>query len=86
MTAILEFYCKVAKFPSISGNFYLNTGHARGDELEHGHLGGGVLHGDAVGAEVQVGLAATDVGGGWLVQVTVDDLEILLESDQKQKN
>jgi hypothetical protein len=42
--------------------------------LEDGHLGGRVLHGDAVGAEAEVGLAADDVLAGGVVEVAVDDL------------
>lgn len=51
-------------------------------ELQKGHLGGGVLHVDAVRLELQVGLAtdiAAAVGVGeqvlfWVVQVAVENL------------
>lgn len=49
-------------------------GQAAADELQHGHLSGGVLHGHAVGTQAQVGAAAIDLLAGWVVQVTVDDL------------
>jgi len=58
----------------VDGRGNSDAGHARGDELEHGHLSGGVLHGDAVGSEVEVRLASSNVGFGSVVQMTVDDL------------
>ena len=51
-----------------------DLGQPGGDELEHGHLRGGVLHGDAVGPEAEVALAPHDVLVGGVVQVGVEDL------------
>jgi len=51
-----------------------DLGDASGNELEQGHLGGGVLASNAVRAELQVRLAADNVLVLGVVQVTVDDL------------
>ena len=48
--------------------------HAGGHELEDGHLGGGVLAGDAVGAQLQVRLATLNLLAMGIVQVRVEDL------------
>lgn len=49
-------------------------GHASGHELEDGHLSGGILAGDAVGAELEVALAALDLLVMGIIQVRVEDL------------
>ena len=50
-----------------------------GHELEQGHLGGGVLHGDPVGAQVVVGDRTLDGGGrvGELCHVEVVEEDLL---------
>lgn len=58
----------------VDGGRNSNSGHAGGDELEHRHLRGGVLHGDSVGSKVEVRLASSDISVGSVVQMTVDDL------------
>lgn len=58
----------------VDGGGNSNSGHAGRDELEHGHLSSGVLHGDSVGSEVKVRLASSDISVGSVVQMTVDDL------------
>ena len=47
-----------------------HLGQAGRDELQDSHLGGRVLHGDAVGAELEVGDPALRDGSG-VVQVAV---------------
>ena len=47
---------------AVDGGRDLGLVEAGGHELEEGHLGGGVLHGHPVGAEVGVGLAPLEVG------------------------
>lgn len=50
-------------------------GEARGNELKHSHLGGGILHGNAIGAELEVSLTTNNVGGRvGVVEVTINDL------------
>lgn len=51
-----------------------HLGQAAADELQHGHLGRGVLHGHAVRPQPQVGAAAVDLLVHWVVQVAVYDL------------
>eukprot|EP00053_Salpingoeca_punica_P020385 m.211399 g.211399 ORF g.211399 m.211399 type:complete len:843 (+) comp18318_c0_seq1:197-2725(+) len=51
-----------------------NARQARGDELQHSHLRGGVLHGHAVRAEAQVALAADNLLLGGLVDVAIENL------------
>ncbi len=49
-------------------------GESGGDELEEGHLRGGVLHGHTVGLELEVRLAPLDVGARCrILQMPVDD-------------
>ena len=66
---------------AVDGGGDAGVGEPRGHELEHGHLRGGVLHGDAVRGELEV-VPAADVGergaGGegllGVGQVGVEDL------------
>ena len=65
-------------------------GESGGDELEHSHLGSGILHGDAIGAEAEVAHTALDLLGlrviemavyyflgigEWTVEATTDNLK-----------
>lgn len=54
------------------GNGHL--GQAAADELQHGHLGRGVLHGHAVRTQPQVSAAAVDLLPCRIIQVAVHDL------------
>lgn len=47
---------------------------AAADELEHRHLGRGVLHGHAVGTQPQVGAAAINVLVVGVIEVAVYNL------------
>lgn len=51
-----------------------DPGQAAADELQHGHLGGGVLHGHAVGTQPQVSATAVDVLVVGVIEVAVHDL------------
>ena len=44
------------------------------DKLQHGHLGGGVLHGHPVGPQPQVAGAPLNVLTGGVIQMGVEDL------------
>ena len=56
------------------GRRHGDLGQAGGHELQQGHLGGGVLHGDAVGVEVGVALAAHEVLALRVEEVVEEDL------------
>lgn len=47
---------------------------AAADELEHGHLRGGVLHGHAVGVQAKVSTSAIDLLVVGVIEVAVYDL------------
>lgn len=52
-------------------------GHSRqpgGNELQHGHLGSGVLHGNPIGPQSQVGHPAFNILGRRVIDVRVEDL------------
>ena len=51
-----------------------DLGQAGGHELEQRHLGGGVLHGDAVGVEVGVAAAPLELLAVRVAQVVDEDL------------
>ena len=59
---------------AVDGGGSGNRGHAGGHELEDGHLGGGILAGDTVGAELEVAGAALDLLAVGVVQVGVENL------------
>ena len=59
---------------AVDGGGVGNRGHAGRHELQDGHLSGGILAGDAVRSQSQVGLAALDVLAVRIVQVRVEDL------------
>ena len=60
---------------AVDGGGHGRLGQTGGDELEDGHLRGGVLHGDPVRAELEVGHAALGRGGTLgVVEMSVDDL------------
>ena len=54
------------------GNSHL--GQAAANELKHGHLGCGVLHGHAVRTQAKISAAAVDFLPHWIIQVTVYNL------------
>ena len=59
----------------MDGRGHGRLGQTRGDELEDSHLCGGVLHGDPIGAELEVGHAALRRGGTLgIIEVPVDNL------------
>jgi len=58
---------------AVDGGGRLHARQAAADELQHRHLRRGVLHGHAVGAQLEVRLAAHGRGCG-VVQMPVDDL------------
>lgn len=58
----------------MDGGGHRHLGQTAADELEHGHLGRGVLHGDAVGPQPQVRAAAVDVLAMGVIEVAVHDL------------
>lgn len=59
---------------AVDGGGVGNGGHASRHELEDGHLGGGILAGNTIGAETEVGDTALDVLLVGVVQVRVEDL------------
>lgn len=59
---------------AVDGGGVGNGGHASGHELEDGHLGGGILAGNAIGAEAEVRGTALNVLLMGVVQVRVEDL------------
>lgn len=59
---------------AVDGGGHGHPGQAAADELEHGHLGRGVLHGHAVRVQTQVRPATVDVLGVGVSQVAVHDL------------
>ena len=56
------------------GGRHRDLGQTGGHELQERHLRGGVLHGDAVGAEVGVGLASLELLVLGIVEVVDEDL------------
>ena len=58
----------------MDGAGYLHGGETGGHELEQRHLRGGVLHGDAVGVEVGVALAAHQLLALRVDEVVDEDL------------
>ena len=56
------------------GGGHGDLGQAGGHELQQRHLGGGVLHGDAVGVEVGVAAAPLDAAGLGVAEVVDQDL------------
>jgi len=58
----------------VDGGGHGHTGQPAADELKHGHLCGGILHGHAVGPQPQVGAPAVDFLVVGVVQVTVHNL------------
>lgn len=59
---------------AVDGGGVGNRGHASRHELEDGHLGGGILAGDAIRAESEVGDTTLDLLALRVVQVRVEDL------------
>lgn len=59
---------------AMNGGGHGHPGQATADELQHGHLGRGVLHGHAVRVQAKVRSATVDVLSVGLSQVTVHDL------------
>ena len=51
-----------------------HLGETTADELQHGHLRGGVLHGHSVGPQAEVAVPAVNVLAGGVVKVRVQDL------------
>ena len=50
-----------------------NFGNARGHKLQDRHLRGGILHGNAIGAKLEVGLTGNDLSFG-VIQMAVPNL------------
>ena len=59
---------------AVDGGGHGHLGQATADELQHGHLGGGVLHGHAVRSEAEVAGASLYVLPGGVIEVGVEDL------------
>lgn len=59
---------------AVDCGWYSHPGKTRGDELQHGHLSGGILHGHSVGPEAQVRSAALNFLALGLVQVAIEHL------------
>ena len=51
-----------------------HLGQPGADELQHGHLGGGVLHGHLVRPQSQVAGASLNILAGGVIQMGVEDL------------
>ena len=58
----------------MDGGGHCHAGQPAADELQHGHLGGGVLHGHTVGPQPQVRAPAVDVLVVGVIQVTIHNL------------
>ncbi len=58
----------------MDGGGHGHLGQSRSHELEERHLGRGVLHGHAIGLQVEVALPPQDLGLIRVIQVAVDDL------------
>ena len=56
------------------GTWGNHLGETTADELQHGHLRGGVLHGHSVGPQAEVAVPAVNVLAGGVVKVRVQDL------------
>ena len=61
----------------------LNTWHTRRDKLEHSHLGSSILHGNAIGSEVEVGLSSADISRFSAVQMTINNLKTFITNEIK---
>lgn len=59
---------------AVDGGGGLDAVHAGRHELQNGHLGGGILAGHAVGAQLEIRDAALDVLAVGVVEVRVQDL------------
>jgi len=59
---------------AVNGGGHGHVRQAAADELEHRHLGRGVLHGHAVGPQPQVSAPAVDLLRVGVVEVAVHDL------------
>lgn len=59
---------------TVDGGRHSHLGQSTADELQHGHLGRGILHGHAVRPQPQVGLASLDLLVGRVIQVSIHDL------------
>ena len=59
---------------AVDGGRHGHLGQAGGHELQQRHLGGGVLHGDAVGVEVGVGCGPARCPGSRVAEVVDEDL------------
>lgn len=59
---------------TVDGGGHSHPGQAAADELEHRHLGGGILHGHAVGTQSQVSAAAVNLLVVGVIEVAVHDL------------
>lgn len=58
---------------AVNGGGHRHPGQAAADELEHCHLGRGVLHGHAVGMKSQVSATAVDLLVVGVIEVAVHD-------------
>jgi hypothetical protein len=59
---------------TVDGSRSSDRGHASRHELQNGHLSGGILASDTVGAELQVGLATLNLLSVRVVKVRVQNL------------
>lgn len=64
---------------AVDGGGVCHGGHTGGHELEDGHLCGGILAGDTVWPQLEVGAATGDVLAFWVVQMGVQDLLCVCE-------
>ena len=58
----------------MDGGGHRHAGQPAADELQHGHLGSGVLHGHTVGPQPQVSAPTVDILVVGVIQVTVHNL------------
>ena len=58
----------------MDGGGHSHLREAAADELQHGHLGSGILHGHAIGTQPQVGAAAVDLLVVGIIEVAVHNL------------
>lgn len=59
---------------TVDSGGHSHLGQAAADELEHRHLGRGILHGHTVGTQSQVSAAAVDLLIVGVIEVAVHDL------------
>ena len=75
---------------TVDGGGHRHAGQPAADELQHGHLGSGVLHGHAVRPQPQVSAPTVDILVVGVIQVTVHNLlgqsEGSVESGDVKKN